>query len=260
MGRQSPAPARGETLDALFGGKLSIFQSKEGYRFSLDALLLAHFADVRKGERVVDLGAGNGVVALTLATLYPSLRLTGLEIQGEMIHRASRSAALNRLDDRVSMVQGDVCAVEQLFSAASFDVAVCNPPYRGLITGRINPDPERRVARHEIRARLRDFVRAGHYLLRRGGKMALVYPAPRMVDLLHAMREGRVEPKRVRLVQSFEGSGATLVLAEGIKGASRELKIMRALVVYTKERRYTSEMEAVLAGRSFSISSCGSGR
>ncbi|HEY3302222.1 MAG TPA: tRNA1(Val) (adenine(37)-N6)-methyltransferase [Candidatus Binatia bacterium] len=238
-----------ETLDTLFDGKLTVLQSKTGYRFSLDALLLAYFTPVRKKERVVDLGTGNGVVALILAALEPSLKVVGVEVQPEMAERAARSAALNRLGDRVSIVHGDVRAVERLFPAGSFDVAVANPPYRRLASGRINPNGEKRVARHEIEANLRDFLRAAVYLLRRGGKMSVVYPAFRTADLIQAMREEKLEPKRMRLVHSFAGGDASLVLAEGVKGGGSEMKILPPLVVYTKEREYTPEMSAILAGR-----------
>jgi tRNA1Val (adenine37-N6)-methyltransferase len=241
-----------ETLDTLFDGKLSVIQSKTGYRFSLDALLLAHFTSVRRKERVVDLGTGNGVVALILAALEPSVEVVGVEIQPEMAERAARSAALNDLTGRVAIVQGDVRAARRLFPAGSFDVAVANPPYRRLASGRINPNGEKRVARHEIEAKLRDFLRAGAYWLRRGGRISVVYPAARMADLIYAMREERLEPKRMRLVHSFERSEATLVLAEGVKGGGSELKILPPLIVYTKERKYTPEMSAVLAGRSLS--------
>ena len=240
-----------ETRDALFEGKLSVIQSKSGYRFSLDALLLARFAVVRKGKRGIDLGTGNGVVALILASREPSLKITGLEIQAEMAERAARSAALNGLSDRVSIVQGDVRAPEGIFSAGSFDIAVCNPPYRRLASGRINPNDEKRVARHEIKANLGDFVRAAAYWLCRGGAMSVVYPATRMTDLLQTMREKALEPKRVRPVHSFAGSEAALVMAEGIKEARSGLKIMPPLVVYTDERKYTPEMSAILAGQSF---------
>jgi tRNA1Val (adenine37-N6)-methyltransferase len=240
-----------ETRDTLFEGKLSVIQSKAGYRFSIDALLLARFAVVRKGKRVIDLGTGNGVVALILASSEPSLKITGLEIQAEMAERSARSAALNGLSDRVSIVQGDVRAPEGIFSAGSFDIAVCNPPYRRLASGRINPNGEKRVARHEIKANLSDFVRAAAYLLRRGGAMAVVYPATRTADLIQTMREKVLEPKRVRLVHSFESSEAVLVMAEGIKEARSGLKIMPPLVVYTDERKYTPEMSAILAGQSF---------
>jgi tRNA1Val (adenine37-N6)-methyltransferase len=237
-----------ETLDTLFGGKLSVLQSKSGYRFSLDALLLAHFTAVRRKERVVDLGTGNGVVALILAAREPSLMVVGVEIQPEMAERAARSAALNDLSGRVAIVQGDVRAAKRLFDSASFDVAVSNPPYRSLASGRINPNAEKRVARHEIKANLGDFLRAASYLLRRSGKISVVYPAFRTVDLLQAMREEKLEPKRVRLVHSFERSEAALVLAEGVKGGGSELKILSPLTVYTKERKYTPEMSDILSG------------
>jgi tRNA1Val (adenine37-N6)-methyltransferase len=250
MDKLKPEQARNETVDALFDGRLAVIQSRTGYRFSIDALLLADFVTARKHDRVIDLGAGNGVVAFILASLHPSLKLTGLEFQPEMARRAVRGAALNRLSDRVSIVEGDVRAAGRLFHAESFDAAVCNPPYRRAASGRINPDPEKRLARHEIKADLADFIRAAARLLRRGGKMALVYPATRTVDLLHRMREGGIEPKRLRLVHSYEDSGAALVLAEGVKGGSSEIKIMPALIVYTKERKYTAEMSGILAGSS----------
>lgn len=235
-----------ETLDALFQGKLKIIQRKTGYRFSIDALLLARFLTVHAGEKVVDLGTGNGVIPLVLACLHPALRVVGLELQEEMVERALRSVHWNRQEERVRIIQGDVCSVEEVFSPQSFDAAVCNPPYRGAASGRINPDPERRVARHEVEARLFDFLRAGFYLLRRGGRMALVYPATRTLDLLQAMRQEDLEPKRLRLVYSFAETAATLVLAEGVKGGRSELKVMPPLVVYTKDRKYTPETKAIL--------------
>lgn len=235
-----------ETLDALFQGKLKIIQRKSGYRFSIDAVLLAHFAAIGSNEKIVDLGTGNGVIPLILASLHPSTRVVGLELQEEMVKRAQRSADLNRLGEQVKILQGDVCSIKEIFSPRSFDGVVCNPPYRGPASGRINPDPEKRIARHEVQGRLLDFIRAGSYLLRQGGRMALIYPATRMLDLLQTMREEGIEPKRLRLVHSFEGAVATLVLAEGVKGSRSELKVLPPLVVHTKERKYTPEMKAFL--------------
>lgn len=238
--------SRDETLDALFQGKLKIIQTKRGYRFSIDAVLLAHFVKIDGSEKIIDLGTGNGVIPLILAFLYPAARITGLELQEEMVERALRSTDLNRLEQSVKIIQGDVRSVKNVFSPHGFDAAVCNPPYRETASGRINPDLERRIARHEIMGCLMDFLRAGYHLVRRGGRMSLVYPATRMVDLLQAMRVAGVEPKRLRLVHSFAGTVATLVLVEGIKGGRNELKVMPPLVVYTKERQYTAEMRAIL--------------
>lgn len=238
--------SRDETLDALFQGKLKIIQTKRGYRFSIDAVLLAHFVKIDGSEKIIDLGTGNGVIPLILAFLYPAARITGLELQEEMVERALRSTDLNRLEQSVKIIQGDVRSVKNVFSPHGFDAAVCNPPYRETASGRINPDLERRIARHEIMGCLMDFLRAGYHLVRRGGRMSLVYPATRMVDLLQAMRVAGVEPKRLRLVHSFAGTVATLVLVEGVKGGRNELKVMPPLVVYTKERQYTAEMRAIL--------------
>lgn len=244
--KKSVEHPRDETLDTLFHGRLALLQRKTGYRFSLDAPLLAHFVTLRNAERVIDLGAGNGVIPLMLASLYSSARIVGLEIQQQMAERAMRNVELNRLRDRVQIVQGDVCTIQGFFQPLTFDVAVCNPPYRGTRSGRANPDPERRVARHEIKATLRDFLRAGSYLLRKGGRIALVYPATRAVDLLQAMREEGLEAKRLRMVHSFEGSEATLVLAEGVKDARSELKVLPPLFVYTEDRKYTPEVKRAL--------------
>lgn len=243
---KKPASRRDETLDTLFQGRLKIFQRKGGYRFSVDAVLLARFCQVHGGERIIDLGTGSGIIPIILASLHPAVRITGLELQREMAERAVKSVLVNHLEEKIQIVQGDVRAIDRLFPPQSFDAVVCNPPYRGAARGRINPDPEKRVARHEIRARLSDFVRAGCYLLRRGGRMTVVYPAARMPDLIQTMRQEKLEPKRLRLVHSFEGSQATLVLAEGVKEAGSELKVLPPLVVYTREKKYTAEVKAIL--------------
>jgi len=235
-----------ETVDALFGGRLRIIQSRKGYRFSLDAVALAHFLSVRQGGKVADLGAGSGVISLIVARLHPSSEVIGVELQEGMVERACRSVNLNRLGERVKIIRGDVRSIATVFSSESFDAVVCNPPYRRAASGRVNPDAEKRIARHEVQARLADFVCAGSYLLRRGGPMALIYPATRLVDLVQSLREHGMEPKRLRLIHSYEGVPATLVLAEGVKGGRAELKILPPLVVYAANKRYTREMQAML--------------
>ncbi len=247
--KKGRALLRDETYDTLLGGRLTLIQKKAGYRFSLDALLLADFVRIQRGERIVDLGTGNGVIPLLLAFIHPSVQVVGVELQEGMVERALRGVALNRMEERVSIVRGDVCSVHEIFSPQSFEVVVSNPPYREAKSGRINPDPERRIARHEIKGRLGDFIGAASYLLPEGGRMALIYSAARMIDLLETMRRQGIEPKRLRLVHSFEDAGATLVLAEGLKGGGSELKVMPPLVVYTGRGKYTSEIRAILSGR-----------
>jgi tRNA1Val (adenine37-N6)-methyltransferase len=250
MVKQNGLPGGDETIDAILQGKLSIIQRRTGYRFSIDALLLAHFVAPRKYDRIVDLGAGSGVVALILAALHPAVTVYGVELQAGLAARARRSAELNGLSGRVTIQEGNVRAITSLFSPRTFDLVVANPPYRLAASGRINPDAEKRLARHEIEARLDDFLTAAIHLLRAKGKVAFVYPAARLVDLVAGMRARRLEPKRVRLVHSHSGGEASLALIEGSKDGRKELKILPPLTIYTPERQYTSEVAAILAGAS----------
>jgi tRNA1Val (adenine37-N6)-methyltransferase len=236
-----------ETLDALFQGQLRFFQSRSGYRFSLDALLLADFMSYRGPEQIADLGTGNGVVALILAYLHPSLLITGLEIQPRMVDRACRNVRMNGFEGRVAIRRVDVRNVQQVFGPGSFAAVICNPPYRRIISGRISSNPERKIARHEIAAALGDFLRAGVYLLPIRGRMALVHPALRAVDLLKSMRDVGLEPKRLRVVHSFADASASLVLVEGVKGGRSGIEVLPPLIVYNKAKEYTAEVEAILA-------------
>jgi tRNA1Val (adenine37-N6)-methyltransferase len=238
-----------ETVDALFDGRLTLYQSHAGYRFSLDALLLADFATIRSGDRVVDLGTGNGVVPLALADLHRTIRVTGVELQKSLLDRARRNVAVNQLESRVEIVAGDVRRWNKIGVAASFDAAVCNPPYRKAGSGRLNPDTERQLARHELHGDLKDFLNAGSFLLRAKGRMAIVYPALRAVDLLAAMRHAGIEPKRLRLVHSFPAAPAALLLAEGVKGGRGGLEVLAPLTIYREGKEYTEEVAALIAGR-----------
>lgn len=238
----------GETTDRVFDGRVAVVQRRSGFRFALDSLLLARFPDLWGRKRIVDLGTGNGVVALSLAVLNPEVEVVGVELQGAMVQRAQRGSALNGVEERVRMIRGDVRAVEEYLSPRSFDAAVCNPPYRPPRSGRVNPDRERLLARHEVEGGLGDFVRAGAYLLRHRGRMCLVYPAERAVELFAVMRQHRLEPRRVRFVHSFADGPATLVLAEGVKGARTSLTVLPPLVIYRREDEYTEETAALLGG------------
>ncbi|MBI2534747.1 MAG: tRNA1(Val) (adenine(37)-N6)-methyltransferase [Deltaproteobacteria bacterium] len=248
-------PTGDRTLDALFKGQLRILQSRKGYRFSLDAVLLATFASPRGAEKVVDLGAGSGVVSLILAKLHPSLAVTGLEIQETMVTWAQKSARLNQLASRVTILQCDVRRIAKVLPPGGVDLVVCNPPYRKPASGRVSPDAEKRIARHEIAGGLIDFVQAGAYLLRVNGRMAVVYPAVRTVDLLAAMRAAGLEPKRLRMVYSFAGAEASLVLVEGAKGGRSGMKILAPLVIYEKGKQYGPEVASILAGAPQTVSS-----
>ncbi len=236
-----------ETIDELFGGRLKIFQKKRGYRFSIDAVLLAHFTRVKWGERVIDIGTGSGIISIILALRFPrSGKITGLELQRQLADMARRSVALNGLDDRVDVLQGDIRELPPLLEGKSFDVAVFNPPYRKAGSGRVNPGEERALARHEIRSTVADFLRTANCLLKDGGRVYLIYPARRMIEVLYRMRALGIEPKIMRIVYSRVSSDGDLVLVEGLKGGGEELKVLPPLFVYGDEGGYSKEVQEMI--------------
>ena len=247
-----------ETADALFQGKLKLYQSRSGYRFSLDAVLLARFATVKPGEQAADLGTGNGVIPLILVYLNPSLSVTGVETQQSMAERARKNVQLNGFEKQITILYGDVRAIDSIAARQSHEVVVCNPPYRKPTSGRVSPNAEKQIARHEIKGSLDDFLRAGDYLLPVKGRMAVIYQAAHCLDLLEAMRKVGIEPKRLRMVHSYADAEASLVLAEGMKGGKSALKVLSPLVIYERDQKYTFEVQSMLAGSTESYSSLGS--
>lgn len=245
----------GETIDEFFGGRLRVLQKEKGYRFSIDSLLLADFVTLRRGDRVVDLGTGSGIIALILALRFPEANIAEVEVQKDLADMAGRSVALNGMEGRIHVCHGDVKEIRRLFAPQSFDAAVFNPPYRRLNSGRINPDSERAVARHEIRGTIDDFLASARYLLKDSGRVHVIYPAARGVQLIARMRANGVEPKRLRIVHSDGASGGVFVLAEGVKGAGEELEILPPLFIYRDDGRYSDEVDKILGGLSLTRSS-----
>jgi tRNA1Val (adenine37-N6)-methyltransferase len=246
-----------ESLDPICGGRLRVIQAKRGYRFSVDALLLASFVRLRPGEAAADLGAGSGILALILASRPEHPRVDALELQPEMADRARRSVSLNGLADRVRIHEGDVRRATSVLPASSFDLAVFNPPYRKVRSGRINVNREKALARHEIAATLEDFLAAASSLLKEGGRAYAIYPAVRAVGILAAMRVRGLEPKRLRMVHSRSDSEGEFVLVEGIRGGGEELEVLPPLFLYGDGQRHSAEMERITGGLAASPGSAG---
>ena len=214
----------GETVDTFLNGRLRIIQSQKGYRFSVDALLLADFAILEDEDIVVDLGAGCGIISLLLALQKEPGLVVGLELQNDLVSQAQRNVALNKLEQKVAIMQGDLR--NPPLSTGFADMVVCNPPYRRAKSGRINPDVGKAIARHEIAVSLDAILAASATLLKRKGRLFLIYPANRMVELLTKMRRARLEPKRLQLVFPDSASEAKLALIEGRVQARPGLKVL----------------------------------
>ena len=207
-----------ETLDEIRGVK--IIQKKKGYRFSADSLLLADFPDLTGVIKAVDLGTGSGIVAILIAKKTQELRVVGMELQDALFDLARRNVDLSSLSQRVDIVKGDLKNIKGRFETGSSDLVVCNPPYYPLGKGRVGPNQERTVARHEVAVTMADIIGVSEYLLRNGGRVAMVYPASRLKEVISVMRKHKIGPRRVKEVRTNE---AEVVLIEGEKGYEGEL-------------------------------------
>jgi tRNA1Val (adenine37-N6)-methyltransferase len=217
-----------ETLDEFLDGRLRLIQSARGYRFSIDAILLAQFATIKPRDVVVDLGAGCGIISLLLLLEKPVGYVIALEIQKHLVDQAVRNGALNGFMDRMGVLLGDLRQVPLGRSIA--DVVVCNPPYRRPGSGRVNPDFERAIARHEIMASLNDILSAANSVLKPKGRVAVIYPAGRLVDLIVRMRAFDFEPKRMQVVYPSMEEESKLVLVEGSRAGKGGVKILPPLI------------------------------
>lgn len=234
-----------ETLDHLSIGDLQLFQAKEGYRFSLDPVLLARFIGHKAESRIFDLGTGNGILPLLLAKITDAQELVGIELQESLAERAQRNVEQNFLQDRVRIHVADIRALKHIYPAACADMVVTNPPYRSVASGRTAPNEERAVARHELFGGLREFVSAAGWLLKNGGTFALVHLAERLPALMASMAAVNIEPKRLRMVHSRQGAAARLILLEGRKGGRPGLDVEPPLMIYKNsgsKREYTDEV------------------
>jgi tRNA1Val (adenine37-N6)-methyltransferase len=238
----------GERVDDLGRGGLRIIQHPERFPFAMDAVLLAHFATVRKGSRVLDLGTGCGVVPLLLCALHPTAVLTGLEIQPDTADMAARSVQLNGLEGRIKIDCGDYRQVRELYGHGKFDVVTINPPYREPGTGAVSPAAGRATARHELAGDLGAALSAASVAVKYGGRVAVVFLTERLADLLVNLRAVKLEPKRLRLIHPREGRPANLLLLEAVKGGGAGLKVEPPLTVYAEGQTYTAELLALYNG------------
>ena len=261
---------------------LRIIQDPARFCFGMDAVLLSAYVQMKKARRGLDLGTGNGIIPILLSDRTDCEHLTGLEIQPASADLARRSLALNGLEDRISIVQGDIKEADRIFAAASFDFITCNPPYRTVGSGKVSGTPAggtgaasaensgssngkrkaaeaaqeavsrigdplqgfdpRAIARHELLCTFEDVARVTARLLRPGGHFYLVHRPLRLPELITTLCARGLEPKRMRLVYPHIDQAPNMVLLDCVRGGAPELRVEPPLIVYEKDGSYTPEL------------------
>lgn len=232
----------GERLDDLQRNGFQIIQNPEKFCFGMDAVLLSGFASAKKGNRVLDLGTGTGIIPILMAAKTQAEAFVGLEIQHDSVDMADRSVILNGLQDRVKIVEGDLKEAAGIFGAASFDVVTCNPPYMIGSHGLNNPEETKAIARHEILCSLEDVISQAARVCRPGGHFFMVHRPFRLAEIISLMVEYRLEPKRMRLVYPKVDKEPNMVLIEGVRGGNSRMRVEKPLIVYDKEGNYMPEI------------------
>jgi tRNA1Val (adenine37-N6)-methyltransferase len=242
------APTEATDKCELFGGRLVLEQPREGYRFSIDAVLLAWWVDFEAGDRILDAGCGVGVVGLTLACCRGARDVTGVELQESLAALARANAAANGASTRVSIVEADVRRLSPDFGGR-FDVACANPPFREVGGGRLNPSAEKAAARHELTLTIEELSLAAAFALKAGGRFFLIHQPRRLPEVFSALGDAGFRVEKLRFVQPREGEAANLVLVAATRGGARETVVMAPLAIYDGRGAYAAEMAAVYEGR-----------
>ena len=234
-----------ETLEDLQIGGLKLIQKKKNFRYGMDAVLLADFADIRPRDTVVDFGTGTGILPLLLIGRGKGQRFTAIEIQGEMTEMARRTMTMNQLDDRVTILQADAADAPGILGNCSVEAVVCNPPYGMPGRSMRNRRPELTMARHQDKETLGRLFTSAFRILKGKGKLFLVYPAAQMFSLMTELRAAHLEPKHFRLVYPDAKHGANLVLMEAVKDARPLLLPMPPLIVCQENGDLTNELKSI---------------
>lgn len=233
-----------ERIDELQRGGYRIIQDPDKFCFGTDAVILADFARAKPGERVMDLCSGNGVIPILMLARYPKAAYTALEIQPEMAAMARRSMELNAVEDRISVLQGDLREIKTMgIRPHSFHVVTVNPPYMKTENPKLlNDTPAVQIARHEICCNLQDVMEAASHLLMSKGRFYMVHRPQRLAEIFEAMQRVNIEPKGLQLVHPYIDKEPTQVLIEGVYQGGREMRIKPPLITYEAPGVYTKQM------------------
>lgn len=237
----------GERADDLQFGGLRILQKDGAFHFGTDAVLLSDFVNLKKRDRVVDFGTGTGIIALLLAAHHPDIRVDAVEIQTDMADMAARSVRLNGLEDRVTVRSADLRSIPATLGHGCVNAVVCNPPYSRPDAALLPENENKRLSRMESDITIEEICRAAFLILKSGGRLSVVFPAQRMFEMMTAMQNARLSPKRVRMVHATVNHPPRLVLIDAVKQGGAQLHCLPPLILSEENGEPSAEYRRIYA-------------
>jgi tRNA1Val (adenine37-N6)-methyltransferase len=234
-----------ETDNKSFNGGLAIAQPETGYRFSIDALILAHHITPMPGDRILDIGTGCGIIALLLARRYPETRIYGVELQPELARMAEANVTANHLADRIRIIERDIQMVS-ISETGPVQIITCNPPHIPKTDGRLSPNSQTAIARHEIRMSIKTLAESASRLLAHKGRLFTIYPAARLTDILLHLRQAGLEPKQIRAIHFKSDTPARRIIIQAVKQGQPGLEMAPPLFIHAPDGAYTPEAQAIM--------------
>jgi tRNA1Val (adenine37-N6)-methyltransferase len=229
------------TADTLFDPPLTVFQPRTGYRFSLDPLILAAHIHPNPNDSIIDMGCGCGIVSLILGARHKDVQITGVEIQKELAFLAKKNALQNGLNSRIHILHQDIRNLSRTDITQQADIIVSNPPYKKKASGRLNPDTGKALARHEITLDIATLVDRAGMFVKPGGQLCLIFPAPRMEELILCLRSAGFAPQWIRLVHFRPAAPAQRILVSAVKSKEISGIIRPPLHLYNPDRTPTED-------------------
>ncbi len=231
-----------EKIEDLQCNGLKIIQNKKWFCFGMDAVLLTNYCDVKNNSRIVDLGTGTGIIPILLSGKRNISSAVGIEIQKEVAEMASRSVELNKLEEKIKILNIDLKNATEYLETNSFDAVISNPPYKLNNSGILNPNDQKAISRHEIKCTLEDVISVASSLLKQYGRFYMVHRPDRLVDIMCLLRKYKLEPKQIRFVHPKSGEKPNMVLIRASKNGNPELKFDPPLYIYNEEGIYTEDV------------------
>lgn len=234
-------------LDEISQWGIKIYQSPKKFCFGIDAVLLADYAkdSIRKDQNIFDLGTGTGIIPLLMCAFNGDANYTAIEIQEESALMAEKSVEMNKFQDKIKIVTGDVKDVPSMFPSNCAKIVTSNPPYMINEHGKQNPSDYKAIARHEVLCDLDDVVKAASHLLASEGHFFMIHRPFRLSEIFVTLTRYKLEPKRMRLVYPHADEEPNLVLIEAVKGARSRITVEKPLIVRNSDGSYTDEINLI---------------